>query len=151
MKNFHSKKSALAKRIKLSDGYRTAIVFENDLVEICGFSKSHANKIINKKQKLSDAHKELLQLKLLGKIPGWPPGWYVIDGEISCPNGYLVNSIQMENFSFFMSIMGDIHRDLNRLQEENQKLRKELKNSSEIRVYTNNSTKAERTIRLVKK
>ena len=151
MKKFQEKKLAWEKKLKITDNYRTAFVRERDLIDILGFSRSHANKIINGHQKLSDAHTELLKIKMIGSIPDWPTGWYVIDGEISCPNGFMVNHVQLENFSFFMMLMKDISRDMKRLMDENKRLKEEIKSRSELRVYVNNSNKPQRTIKIVKK
>lgn len=150
MKKFQARRIAYCKKIRVSDEYTSRLVTRDDLIEICGYSRSQANRILNGKNKLPDHMRELLMMKIAGAIPSFPAGYYAEDGYISCPNGFKVFPEHMENFSFFMTVMGDIHRDLRRLKDENDRLRQELKERSEMRVYINKEEKPSRTIRLVK-
>ncbi|MFY0678403.1 MAG: hypothetical protein JXR18_14090 [Neptuniibacter sp.] len=147
MKNFQGNKR---KKIKITDNWKTVFVSQRDLMCICGYGKSQANRILNGVCPLPEHMEELLRIKLMGSIPGWPAGYYVDNGIISCPNGFNVSHEHMENFSFFMSIMNQMHRDLERLNIENQQLTREIKSRQEIRVYVNEGKEPERTIKLVK-
>lgn len=140
------------KRIYLTDGYRTRFVFSEDLVEICGLSRSQAHKIINGQQKLKPAYEELLKLKKLGSISGddWK-GWYIDGKTIVAPDGYRLTSNMLEQFSFMMGLVASMQADYKVLLSKNKALEEELKNRTEVRVYTNDLASPSRTIRLVKK
>lgn len=89
-------------------------------------------------------------MKIAGSIPGYPSGYYTVDGAISCPNGFKVYPEHMESFSFFMRMMNQMFRDLDRLKMESNELREKIKERSELRVYVNEEQEPVRTIRLVK-
>lgn len=150
MKKFQAKRIAKCKKIRIADGYLSRLVTADDLVELCGYSRSQANRIINGKNKLPDHMRELLMMKIAGSIPGYPNGYYTVDGAISCPNGFKVYPEHMENFSFFMKMMNQMFRDMERLKSENCELKEKIKDRSEVRVYVNDGKEPEKTIRLVK-
>lgn len=146
----HSKKIAYQRRLTLKDGRRSVFVFSEDLQEICGFSRGHANKIINGKAELKPAYEQLLRFKLLSTIDGFSEGWYVDEGDIVSPAGYRMNDSMLEQFSFGLSLINDMSRDMKRLIEENKILQEKVSEPREIRVYSNDGKEPERIIRLVK-
>lgn len=113
--------------LRLSNGVRSRLIYVDDLEKICNFSRSKAYRIINGSQELSPAYEELLKIKLLGEIPGWPVEFSLTDdGEISCPNGYTLDHNMAEQYSFHLQIVNSMASDLKRLLTENKKLNARL-------------------------
>lgn len=150
MNKFHAKKIAKQKKLKLSDGHRHHFVTQKELQDICGYSRSHAYRIITGQYDLPDQLLELLKIKLLGTLPDWPQGWHLIGGTITSPSGYRFDSTVMENYLFYINLLKELEHDLRALAIENAKLKEQVKNRTELRVYVNDGKTPERTIKLVK-
>lgn len=137
-------------RLKLADGRRTIFVFAHDLVEILGISKHLASRIIKGTSKLDPLHEKLLRYELLSNLKGFSPEWYLDDGDIVSPSGFRVNETMLEQFSFGLSIVNDMSRDIKKLVLENKKLQKEVAKPKEIIVYTNDNPIPKKHLTLIK-
>lgn len=136
--------------LRLSNGVHSRLVYVDDLINICKMSRSKAYKVIKGTQQLSPVEEELLKIKLLGEIPGWPLEFSFTDkGEISCPNGYILDHKMAEQYSFHLQIVNSMAADLKRLLAENRQLNARLDEITQLKLVAPSERKST-LLRLVK-
>ncbi|WP_261840906.1 phage protein [Aliamphritea ceti] len=152
--NGWNKNHLYAKKLHLCNGNGVVFLTADQIVTLAGISKSHAYRIIKDPVKyLTGPLRELLCIKALGQVPGWPDGWR-FDSENShliSPDGKTLHHVDLENYALtqqlFRLLEGEAVISRRRIKE----LENRLSLPRELRVYVNDSLKERRVLKVAPK
>ncbi len=133
MKKFQDGKAARNVKLQLTDGHRIKLLTAAELSELTGVTKSHAYRWIKDPSTLPDRMRDMLEMKALGKIPGFGPGWYFDDNGIQGPRGEAFTEYELDNFGQAMTIVRNYDRDILKLRQQIDWLQQKLQTPPELR------------------
>ncbi len=143
-----------AKKLHLCNGNGVVFLTADQIVTLAGISKSHAYRIIKDPVKyLTGPIRELLCIKALGQIPGWPDGWR-FDAEHShliSPEGKTLHHIDLENYAFAQQLLRLLEGEAAVSRRRIKELENRLALPRELRVYINDSLKERRVLKVADK
>jgi len=134
------------KKILFTDGHQGRYLDAEDLAQLACISIKHAYRLIADPSKITPTIHRLVTMQLLGSVPGWPPGWRIVDGVLYGPNGRGVSLADVDNLQLQRQLLNHAQRDAERLSNEVYKLRKRAAVPRELRVYINDDPEPRRVI-----
>lgn len=151
IKKNHAMKHLYAKKLHLQNGMNVVFLTADQITTLTGVSKSHAYRIIKDPVKyLTGPLYELLCIKALGQIPGWPTGWR-FDAENSLmitPEGKTLHHVDLENYAFAQQLLRLLEGETEISRRRIKELENRLSLPRELRLYINDSLKERRVIKI---
>ncbi len=136
------------KRLLIGNDYTWLRIDAYTLADAARISVSHAYRLIDNPELMTDTVRELVEIKLLGLVPSWPPGWSFRDGRLWSPNGVGYYPNDVESIGLERQLQQHTQKDNERLQAELKRANKMLAAPRELRVYVNDEVKPRRVLKV---
>lgn len=127
------------KKLRVTDGHRITFLTATDIHKLIGVTKSHAYRWIKDPSTLPKHQLELLQIKALGTIPGFDPGWYLTPDGINSPSGRMICQNQLEQVEHILQFMFSTEareQEIEGMKAQIEWLRKRLTTPPKLRKYS---------------